>query len=82
MRHAAIVIGLCGAVLMGSSWGAEPASQSVSTKRQIIDCMSKRMSANRLLSYNDAMRACKDKLQPRQEALAGINPSEAGVKAH
>jgi hypothetical protein len=33
------------------------------TKRQLADCMTKRMYANRTLSYNDASKACKDELR-------------------
>ena len=33
------------------------------TRRQLADCMSKRMSSDRTLSYNDAAKACKDELQ-------------------
>jgi hypothetical protein len=81
MRHAVVVIGLCSAVIIGSAC-AEPASQSATAKRQMIDCMSKRMSSNKWISFNDAKRVCKDKLQPRPEALAAINPTESGAKAH
>ena len=35
--------------------------------------MSRRMSADRSLSYNDAMRACKERLQPPKD-LASLNP--------
>lgn len=33
------------------------------TKRQLADCMTKRMYADRTLSYNDAAKACKDQLR-------------------
>jgi hypothetical protein len=39
------------------------------------------MSADRSLSYNDAMRACKERLQPPKD-LASINPIEAATKGH
>jgi hypothetical protein len=35
-----------------------------------------------MLSYNDAMRTCKERAQPPKEALASIGPSESGAKAH
>jgi len=44
--------------------GAESASSAPSfTKRQLADCMTKRMYANRALSYTDAAKACKDQLR-------------------
>jgi hypothetical protein len=82
MKHAVVVVGLCSAVIMASAWSAESASQSINVKRQMVDCMSKRMASNKWLSYNDAKRVCKNKLQPPPEALAAINPTESGVKAH
>jgi hypothetical protein len=82
MRHAVVIIGLCGAVIMGSAYSAEPASQSVNAKRQMIDCMSKRMHSNKWISFNDAKRVCRDKLQSPPEALAAISPTDSGVKAH
>lgn len=33
------------------------------SRRQLADCMTKRMSSNRTLSYNDAAKACKDQLR-------------------
>jgi hypothetical protein len=40
------------------------------------------MSANRSVSYNDAMRACKERLQPPKDTLASNNPSDPGTKTH
>jgi hypothetical protein len=43
---------------------AESASSAPSfSKRQLADCMTKRMYANRAVSYNDAAKACKDQLR-------------------
>jgi hypothetical protein len=60
--------------------GAQPESAAVIAKHQLIECMTKRMSANRTLSYNDAMRACKERLQPPKD-VASINPTAAETKA-
>jgi hypothetical protein len=40
-----------------------PAPSHVNSKRQLADCMTKRMYSDRTLSYNDAAKACKDELQ-------------------
>jgi hypothetical protein len=48
----------------------------------LSECMTKQMSANRSLSYNDAMRACKLRPQPPKDTLASINPTDGGTKAH
>ena len=44
--------------------------------------MVRRMGADKTLSYNDAMRMCKERIQPSKEALASVNPGEPGTKAH
>jgi hypothetical protein len=72
----------CGGLILASQIvSAEPQSPAVIAKQQLHECMSKRMSANRGLSYNDAMRACKERLQPPKD-LASINPTEPGTKSH
>lgn len=74
---------LCGALLAGAhALAAPPASQALIIKRQINECMVRRMGANRTLSYNDAMRTCKERAQPAKESLASIGPGESGSKAH
>jgi hypothetical protein len=40
------------------------------SKRQLADCMTRRMYANRTLSYNDAAKACKDELRGRKTDAA------------
>ena len=53
---------------------AESASSSPSfTKRQLAECMTKRMYANRALSYNDAAKACKDQLRGNKTDAALAN---------
>jgi len=76
-------IGLCGTLLVGAhALAAPPASQASIIKRQLHECMARRMGANRTLSYNDALRTCKERAQPPKESLASIGPSESGTKAH
>jgi hypothetical protein len=76
-------IGLCGVMLVGAhALAAPPGTQAGIMKRQLHECMARRMGANRTLSYNDAMRTCKERAQPPKEALASIGPSESGTKAH
>jgi hypothetical protein len=40
------------------------------SKRQLADCMTRRMYADRTLSYNDAAKACKDQLRGRKTDAA------------
>jgi hypothetical protein len=76
-------IGLCGVVLVGAhATAAPPTSQAAMIKRQINECMARRMGANKALSYNEAMRTCKERAQPPKEALASIGQNESGTKTH
>jgi hypothetical protein len=51
-----------------ASGGANPAPQI--SRRQLTDCMTRRMSASRTLSYNDAAKACKDRVRGRNNDAA------------
>jgi hypothetical protein len=76
-----VAIGLCSALLGAHALAAPPASQASIIKRQLHECMARRMGANKMLSYNDAMRTCKERAQPAKESLASNGPNESG-KAH
>jgi len=71
----------CGGLILGAQTaGAQPETPALIAKHQLSECMAKRMSANRTLSYNDAMRACKERLQPPKD-VASINPVTSEAKA-
>lgn len=71
-----------GSLILGAQpLSARPESPAVIARRQLSECMTKRMSANRGLSYNEAMRVCKERLQPPKD-LAANNPIEAETKGH
>jgi hypothetical protein len=77
-----LMASVCNSLLVGAQIAsALPEKPAVIAKHQLSECMTKRMSANRSLSYNDAMRACKERLQPPKD-LALINPTETGTKGH
>jgi hypothetical protein len=69
-----------GSLILGAqALSARPESPAVIARHQLRDCMTERMSANRSLSYNEAMRVCKERLQPPKD-LAANNPIEAGTQ--
>jgi hypothetical protein len=69
-------------ILLGSQAViAQPQSPAVIAKRQLSECMAKRMSASKNLSYNEAMRICKERLEPSKDTLAGISPVNTGAKS-
>ena len=65
---------MTGAALMCTPALAEPMNHSVSNKHQLIACMTKRMSASRTVSYNDAAKLCKDQLKAQNSS---VTPSAA-----
>jgi hypothetical protein len=78
-----VATALCGVVLLSAhAMAAPPETQSATAKRQVNNCMVRRMGADKTLSYNDAMRVCKEANQPAKQALASIPPGDAGAKAH
>jgi hypothetical protein len=82
--HAAIGTSCAIAILMLVSLQAAavpPTSQSAINKRALTGCMTKRMSADKTLSYNAALRACKDLTQTPKDALAANGPIDPG-KSH
>ena len=73
----------CSSLIWGAPIaGAQPESAAIIAKHQLSECMSKQMSANRSLSYYDAMRVCKQRLQPPKDTLASISPTDSGTKTH
>jgi hypothetical protein len=80
MKRLLHMIVYTGLILAAQSVGAQPERPEILARQQLSECMSKRMSANRTLSYNDAMRTCKARLQPPKE-VASINPTPGGTKA-
>jgi ABC-type proline/glycine betaine transport system permease subunit len=65
---------MAGAALICAQALADPMSHSVSNKHQLIACMTKRMSASRSVSYNDAAKLCKDQLKAQNSS---VTPSAA-----
>jgi hypothetical protein len=67
MNRVPVVIGMMGALLAGTQSSAvDWKNQSFATKRQavsmVMDCMRKRMSRDRSISYNEAAKACKQEV--------------------
>jgi hypothetical protein len=55
-------------------------SHAASKRAQIADCMTKRMSANKAESYNEAAKRCKDQMNRPNDQLALSTPKkETGI---
>jgi hypothetical protein len=56
------VIGLAVFMVIASHAEAGATSSAAIARRQLNDCMSKRMAATKTLSYNEATKICKERL--------------------
>ena len=71
-----IAAAACGFVAMGlglaagGAYAADVSSRPISAKRQLVMCMTKRMSDSKALSYNDATKLCKEQLEAQRVTLA------------
>jgi hypothetical protein len=77
-RNTLTVLAMAAVVLFGVQALADPVRPPVMTKHQMIaktlGCMRKRMSIDRVISYNEAAKACKDQLAKRSD---GGRPDDA-----
>jgi hypothetical protein len=75
MNRAAPIIAVTGVMLVGAqAHGVDSASQPTSKRQmivQMVDCMKKRMSADKSRSYNEAMKACKDQISKESDVSSG-----------
>ncbi|MGO9847670.1 MAG: hypothetical protein ACLPKT_14055 [Methylocella sp.] len=75
MNRIFTVIAMTSVMLVGArALAVDSVSQSTMSKRQLIaqmvGCMKKRMSANNTISYNEAMKACKDQISKQSDNSA------------
>src|ERR1700694_1063769 len=75
MNRVVTVIASSGVIFGGTAaLAADSIRQPTMSKRQmyaqVVDCMKKRMSANKNSSYNEAMKACKDQIKKGSGSLA------------
>jgi hypothetical protein len=61
---------------------AQPENPAVIAKQQVTQCMKRLMAASKTVSYNEALRTCKERLLPPKDTLAANTPSESGAKSH
>lgn len=68
MQRLNLVVGLSGLMLIGSYGAAGTTVPTASARRQLNDCMMKRMAASKTLSYNEATKVCKELLAAQSVA--------------
>jgi hypothetical protein len=77
MNRIPVVIAMLGALLAGSQSSAvDLKNESLATKRlaanKVIDCMRKRMSKDRSISYNEAARVCKQEVTSQLDSPGAL----------
>jgi hypothetical protein len=74
------VMVVAGAMLVCSAALADDSTNHPrNSRRQIADCIIKKMSADRMVSFNDATRACKDLAKSQDENELASNTSAKPV---
>ena len=74
MNRLLTVIAATGVIFVGArTLAADSVNQSTMSKRQmivqIVGCMRKRMAADKSTSYNEAMKACKNRMNKESDNL-------------
>lgn len=74
MNRVVPIIALTGVMFVGAQAHAvDSTSQSMSKRQmigQMIDCMKRRMSADKNRSYNEAMKTCKEQINREGDDLS------------
>jgi hypothetical protein len=87
MKRLPLILGCATAVLasspaFSSDWNAQPRSVKRQMASQMISCMKKRMYGDRLISYNEAAKRCRDEVQGQLEkATSGPLVADSGPAA-
>ena len=77
MNRVLTAVGVAGVLLMGAQAIADPKSQAPTARRQLTDCMTRRMSADKRLSYNEATKRCKEQIKNKGAAIMPGNPAKS-----
>ena len=81
MNRVLTAMAVTGVVLMGAQAFADPRSQPQTPRHQLMDCMTRRMSADKKLAYNQAAKLCKEQLKTQNGAITPSNPAKS-ANAH
>jgi len=74
MNHVLTAIGMTGLLIGAQALAADSTGQPTMSKRQLIaqmvGCMRKQLSANNAISYNAALKTCKDQMNTQSDNSA------------
>jgi len=76
MKRVLLMISIASVIFGGAqAIAVDSAGQPTMSKRQlvvqVVDCMRKQMAVNRVISYNDAAKVCKDRVVNHNNPVAG-----------
>ena len=77
MNRVLTAVGVAGVLLIGAQTTADPRSPPPTARRQLLDCMSRRMSADKALSYNEAAKRCKEEAKNKGATKISSNPAKS-----
>lgn len=81
--HPVTVVVAAGMMLVGAqALAAPPKSQAALNRRQLVDCMNKRMAADKAISYNEAAKVCKVQLKAQNERVTPVAISTPTTQAN
>jgi len=91
VKRLTLILVTTGAVVAASpafalDWKAQPLAVKRQMVSQVISCMKKRMSSDRLISYNQAAKFCRETVEGQLEKstsgpLVAADTADAGVAA-
>jgi hypothetical protein len=88
VKRPTLILATAGAVVAASSspavasdWNGQPLAVKRQMVSQVISCMKKRMAADRLISYNQAAKVCRETVEGQLEKVTSgpLVASEAGA---
>jgi hypothetical protein len=73
-----MMMAMTAAIFLGAqALAVDSISPAKLAKRHLVECMTRRMSNDRMLSYNAATKACKDQLKIQSENATPAAPLRA-----
>lgn len=86
MNRLTLILATAGAVVatsqaIASDWKGKPLAVKRQMVSQVISCMKRRMSSDRLISYNQASKLCREQVQAKfEKASTGPLVAETTAK--
>jgi hypothetical protein len=86
MKRLTLIFTMAGVVVAAAQapagdWKGQPLAVKRQLVAQFIDCMKKRMSTDRLVSYNQASKECREQVGRRTDKAAAVPLVAADTRA-